>query len=721
MSSWTRLAAVMLIGVLAGTGCEGPSGKDGLNGTNGVDGKDGVVGKDGVAGKDAVACWDTNANATCDAATEDRNGDKKCDVLDCQGAAGLTGLPLEAAGIVGVVTDTTRQPVQGVKVYLVPATDIPTAALTLGSDIAAVRADPNDEPLEDTIAAKGAGYTQATTSADGVYRIPSVPAGKYFVVALPDATDTGHLPGGSLCRKAQEQKDLVGKQWNIQISTKPSAKAKYVGPSVCLTCHGVVHELSTLHMLGLRKVGVTGPLQDSSRFPDWNRALATKFTVAGTWLYFYGYGGTGTPAAPNFKVSEKDPGTGISFKARLYSNGAGKYFVDLVNVKDPTQPMATYEVEMTYGGGIYKQRYLAKLPDGSRYVLPIQFNFEGQATETGTPASRWVWQHYNAQNWYDEAKTTAQLKTPAKTKSFDNNCAGCHFSGFKLTGDATAGFKAHGVPDPKGEMDYDGDGKPEAINISCENCHGPGSEHWAKAGGAKAIVSPRLLTPEREVAICGQCHTRALGIGGANTETPMNADGMMMHAGTSRKDFLTNYVSKIDDGLWDATKGDGKQSVKHHQQASDFMKTKKYRNQKQLLACSSCHDPHGVTEEPHQLDGKLDSVSAGKGQCLSCHDATFTAGATVGERMQAHWASYKVSNTAMGDIRCTDCHMPLTAKSGAGRAQAAIAGVTYYSGDISSHLFQVPLRTAIKPEGKGAEMMPIPYTNKCGTCHTTAP
>ena len=62
----------------------------------------------------------------------------------------------------------------------------------------------------------------------------------------------------------------------------------------------------------------------------------------------------------------------MSFKARLYGDGLGKYFMDLVNVRDPRQPKATYEVELSRGGGLYKQRWMAKLPDGSRCVLPVQ-------------------------------------------------------------------------------------------------------------------------------------------------------------------------------------------------------------------------------------------------------------------------------------------------------------------------------------------------------------
>jgi len=363
-------------------------------------------------------------------------------------------------------------------------------------------------------------------------------------------------------------------------------------------------------------------------------------------------------------------------------------------------------------------------------VLPIQYNFQAAAGLAGTEATagqgRWTWNQYNAGNWYAEDTTTpanSHLKEPGAEKSFDNACAGCHFTGYRLEGN-----KAHGVPDVAGEYDYDGDGQAESMNLTCESCHGPGSEHWFRAGAGRAIVSPKLLTPEREVTICAQCHTRAVGAGGVQggspaapvSEAPLGAAGLMPKPGISRAEFLQSYVSRIDDGIWKvADGGDGTHSVKHHQQASDFIKSAKYRNPYRLLTCSDCHDLHGNSGLPHQVKAPLDTTSAG-GLCLSCHDAYFPAGSSVGARMQAHWASQGLPDQTMGSaIRCVDCHMPKTAKSGSGLKQRTIENVTYWSGDISSHFFDVPLKDSI--QNKSGGMMAIPYTNACGTCHSSAP
>ena len=121
---------------------------------------------------------------------------------------------------------------------------------------------------------------------------------------------------------------------------------------------------------------------------------------------------------------------------------------------------------------------------------------------------------------------------------------------------------------------------------------------------------------------------------------------------TSRRDFLTNFVSRLDDGRWDALVGDGQHSVKHHQQASDFLRTGMYRNDSNLMTCASCHDPHGNSGLSHQIRMRLDSSdpAIGNGLCMSCHDATFPAGATLAARQQTHYASHGVRDTDMDVI-----------------------------------------------------------------------
>jgi len=340
------------------------------DGADGQPGAQGDPGAQGEPGKDGSSCSATdNGNGTVTIECDDGTSVTISNGKDGQqgpagdqgpqgepGEDGLGTLTLPPNGLAGFVRDTANDPVVGATVYLVPANDIPTDPIAVDS-IANAIASKVDEPLEDTIALKGAGYAKAVTDMDGIYSIPTVGNGAFFVTVIPAADDSAHLPGGSLCRDAIPKASLVGKRKDITVSTRPSDKATYVGASVCYNCHGIVHEKETLHALGIRVFGQQGPLQDDSRFPDWNKPLKDKFTPTGTTLYFYAYNGNAT--SPSWKVSETNPGVGVSFTAHMYSNG-GKYFVDLANVAGAPKT-ASYEVGITYGGGLYKQRFITKI------------------------------------------------------------------------------------------------------------------------------------------------------------------------------------------------------------------------------------------------------------------------------------------------------------------------------------------------------------------------
>ena len=66
-------------------------------GTEGISGRNGTPGTNGIDGADGLDCWDLNGDGLRDFRTEDINGDKLVDVLDCQGPQGDRG-----PGITGV-------------------------------------------------------------------------------------------------------------------------------------------------------------------------------------------------------------------------------------------------------------------------------------------------------------------------------------------------------------------------------------------------------------------------------------------------------------------------------------------------------------------------------------------------------------------------------------------------------------------------------------------
>ena len=87
-----------------------------------------------------------------------------------------------------------------------------------------------------------------------------------------------------------------------------------------------------------------------------------------------------------------------------------------------------YEVVLTYGGAVEKQQYLARREnmDGSfsYFVLPMQYNYEGD--DSNPDPEDWPWRDYRSDHWYDFGSDA--LRQPDDADSFDNNCAGCHFT-----------------------------------------------------------------------------------------------------------------------------------------------------------------------------------------------------------------------------------------------------------------------------------------------------
>jgi predicted CXXCH cytochrome family protein len=265
---------------------------------------------------------------------------------------------------------------------------------------------------------------------------------------------------------------------------------------------------------------------------------------------------------------------------------------------------------------------------------------------------------------------------------------------------------AGAVNDPNGEADIDGDGVPNELNIGCEVCHGPGSEHAksVKARKAATIVNPRKLAAERATVVCDQCHSRPQG--NLKNDQPVSKENRMLVPGISRNEYLTNYTTREDAAqrdFWD----DGVHSKSHHQQGTDFIRSKKYVNANQLLTCTSCHDPHGKSGVKHQL--RMEVRDPGNSLCASCHS---------GVAIKAHTA--KAVGAEHEKINCVDCHAPKTMQTGAGfgKGLAKKDGKNYWMNDITAHLFDVPRKgnKAVKGVEPG-RAMPIPYTNACGSCH----
>jgi predicted CXXCH cytochrome family protein len=626
------------------------------------------------------------------------------------------GVGGEPFGLIGTITEPNGELVASGRVVLVPASEVEALAAT-PIDLFASPQDTAllgvDEPIEDLLDANGEDYAQADVDADGAYRFETLPEGRHFVVWVPDDDDANHLPGGDSSQASFDSDSLIGMTMDIRVSSRPSATASYLGSSTCLGCHSLGSTARTAHNVGLQVPGVRSPLQDVGPWPDFDDALGAF--DASTDLFYYDC----EPAAVDpskCKVSDQDPGAGVRFELRLRRDGGiplgtiGAYYVEMIEGGSSQR----YDVVLTYGGALGKQQYLTRRSNAngsfSYFVLPLQYNYQGD--DANPDSDDWLWRDYRSEQWFDFVGNA--LRQPDNGDSFDNNCAGCHFTGYGLDGSEADGWAARAIPDTQGAFDYDGDGSRELINTGCEACHGPGSEHIQQSPLGGAILSPSLLTPGRQAQLCGSCHSRPIGIGGGETGLPLSASNEMPPPAIRRAVFALDHTTRVSgapDAFFDS--GDPKE---HYQQYSDHIRSAHYRNAFRLATCTSCHSPHANDADIADMDttGNPNFV------CTTCHGERVNPGLYP---LTAH-VSAVTGSTAhesleefFGPYLCTDCHMVPTAKSGASAPalddQIGQPRVQYFWNDIASHrMTMVPWESV-----PSALDQPLAITNVCGECH----
>lgn len=141
--------------------------------------------------------------------------------------------------------------------------------------------------------------------------------------------------------------------------------------------------------------------------------------------------------------------------------------------------------------------------------------------------------------------------------------------------------------------------------VSCERCHGPGSEHVRDPVAAR-MVNPAKLDGDQRDSVCSQCHLTG--------EVRVNRPGRqfaMFRAGELLQDYATYFVRP----------GPGLKVTSHVERLAA---SRCKRSSGDALWCGTCHDVHTGADRTQQA-------------CLGCHAV-------------AHRQSE----------RCADCHMPRT-------------------------------------------------------------
>ncbi|MEO8344090.1 MAG: tetratricopeptide repeat protein [Betaproteobacteria bacterium] len=301
----------------------------------------------------------------------------------------------------------------------------------------------------------------------------------------------------------------------------------------------------------------------------------------------------------------------------------GKYFA---NTDGPDGKLHDYEIKYTFGVHPLQQ-YLIEMPGGRKQALSIAW--DSRAKEKG--GQRWF-HLYPGQN----IKAGDWLHWTSGGQNWNFTCAECHSTNLRKNFDAKAGTY---------------DTTWSELNVSCEACHGPGSNHvnWARKGpdwrafdvnkGLALVLDERrgvTWTPmtgtgnsvgnsvrsvprqtSREIDMCARCHARAgrLSDDYVHGKPPLD----------------THRLALLDDHLyWN----DGQMRDEVYNWGS-FVQSKMHAKG---VTCSDCHEPHSL---------KL--RAPGNAVCAQCHQPI---------EFDTVTHTHHVAGTP--GAACAACHMPTT-------------------------------------------------------------
>ena len=274
-----------------------------------------------------------------------------------------------------------------------------------------------------------------------------------------------------------------------------------------------------------------------------------------------------------------------------------QYFV---NTEGRDGEMRDFEITHTFGHEPLQQ-YLVPFPGGRLQCVSIAWDSDLEEwfhlyPDQVIPADDWLHWTRAAQNW-------------------NGMCAECHSTNLQKNFDAATDTYATTWSE---------------IDVSCEACHGPGSDHvaWAEI---QPMARPQIedyglvvrtagISSPEQVELCAPCHSRRTELGDWD------------HSTTSLLD--SHLPSLLDEGLYHA---DG-QILDEVYVWGSFTQSKMYGND---VRCSDCHDSHS-----------LELRFEGNELCLQCHraDAYDTAD---------HHFHKKVHEGRPSDgALCVKCHMP---------------------------------------------------------------
>jgi len=642
----------------------------------GCTGDTGPAGPAGANGQDAVATGSIQGSVKDEAggaiagATLTNSLTTVTVTTDAQGAFGLSDVPIGAGRLTASASGySSQEVVVTVAAGIVTQVDIVLAPVPASTgSISGVVRDAAGDPIADALVAVEGQANTALTAADGSFLVQDVAVGFAFLTVNPASTQ--YLPGGTR-NSAYVIAGNTADVGDIALSGRPSDGAQYVGGNVCVGCHSMLHAdivnglggaahsrfvtEGTSHMiypelwpvpgekvLPLNPAGellmVQDPLDGEGLV---NVALCTRDTASGR-EYIFKFYPEAIYTAAQLDCADLDDGD-------FNDDGVIDYVIIPVagtiggegnwgeGYLDPDHVLPDQHPNFDEG----KQRYLARVQD-----VPVVSQW---MTDNGVPVSKDKQDYINYLPVYlvqDGTPTGSAALSPADfglpkfwqkgpthwavpTNTLSRNCAGCHATGLEIAyenfDDGSHSYKAVVTA-----FDY------VDLNITCERCHGPGSDHVASLG-VTDIITPQNLTARASNELCGQCHASHAGksINPAGVFKPAHngdyidelGNGFFVPGLYDLENFYTNYNMPTTSNNWQEgpfhTWPDQKHGRAHAQELPELLRSGHVDNPYEKVTCSSCHDAHGLRGGPASFVADDFDMShlgyADNTLCLACH------------------------------------------------------------------------------------------------------